>query len=436
MRMQTLGVAIGLSLMTILVSKGTTTFAQSVRPAPVLFPSHFKGMGDLALIYGNDGLHGGQLYTILNNVVDGRNSVSEHRIAQKVLGATFSPNGKWMAVTMQERQQQALWLISSTGDRRQKLGDNLWSFAWQPSGAEFLYSQGKHMYKIAPGSQPTLLPLHLPADSRVQGFSVRSAGNQIALAVTMHVDNYRTWYDEIGLWNTHSSHFSPLVKATVPNGLIVGPFTGNGKSLLYWVDPDHSASIQADGLTLHAVSMNGNTQSIGHTFAVSAGVQVFGTHQAMVWLTHSRYLFDSPKTISIWHGRSIPPVAKGVELFPTISQNSRSIAFVYGKADPTITQGSAMQRWLMTLKLATYQLATGQVTTITSAGKDVFSPHFNQSGSKILFTRYDNVLWTRADNRGSAVPIAIMSGSTLQGYPQHGTIQYAVQITDYLPAPK
>lgn len=98
--------------------------------------------------------------------------------------------------------------------------------------------------------------------------------------MSLYADNYRAWYDEIGLWNTQSGRFSPLVKATVPNGLIVGPFAGNGQSLFYWDDPDHSASLQADGLTLHYVTMSGHTQTVGHTFArggfMPAGVQVFG----------------------------------------------------------------------------------------------------------------------------------------------------------------
>ena len=438
MKRQVIGAAAAMSLATTVLGFGIQAFAQSASQQPTFFPSHFKGMGDLALIYGNNGLHVGQLYTLVNTVVDGRNIVSTHHIAHNVVGATFSPNGKWLAVTVQAGQWRALWLVSSSGSQRQKLGNNLGSTAWMPGGSEFLYSHGKRAYKIAPGSQPVSMPLRLPADSRVQGFSVSSAGRRIALDVTMHANN-RAWYDEIGLWNTQSGRFSPLVKATVPNGLIVGPFTGNGQSLFYWDDPDHSASVQADGLTLHSVTMSGRTQTVGHTFAsggfMPAGVQVFGSEQAVVWQTHSRYLFDPPKTISIWHGRPIPAIASGVELFPSISPDGRSIAFVYGKADPTMRPGPRGIQWLTSLKLATYPLATGRLTAITSAGAGVSNPLFNQSGSKILFTRQNDVLWTRADNRGSAVPVAVLPGTALQGYPQYG-ILYSVQIADYLPSPK
>lgn len=397
-------------------------------------------MGDLALIYGNNSPFGGQLYTVINTAVEGRDIVSAHRIARNVMGATFSPNGKWLAVTIRTGQNDALWLMSSSGRQRQKLGNNLWSFGWMPGGSEFLFSHDARAYKVAPGSRPVPLPLRLPPTSRVQGFSVSAAGPRIALDVTMHAGNYHAWYDEIGLWNTHGGRFSPLVRATVPNGLIVGPFTGNGQTLFYWSDPEHSASLQADGLTLHAVSMSGRTRTVGHTFAsgvfMPAGVQVFGPDQAVVWQTHSRYLADAPKTISIWHGRPIPPIADGVELFPGISPDGRSITFVYGKADPASIQGPRALQWLTSLKLATYALATGRLASLSSAGVGVSDPLFNQSGSKILFTRQNDVLWTRADNRGSAVPVAVMRGSAVQGYPQYGAILYSVQIADYLPTPK
>lgn len=142
-------------------------------------------MGDLALIYGNNGLHGGQLYTIVNTAVDGRDIVSTHHIAHNVVGATFSPNGKWLAVTVQAGQWRALWLVSSNGGQRQKLGTNLGSTAWMPSGSEFIYSHGERVYKIAPGNQPVSMPLRLPADSGVHGFSISSGGQRIALDVTI-----------------------------------------------------------------------------------------------------------------------------------------------------------------------------------------------------------------------------------------------------------
>lgn len=406
----------------------------AVVPAPTFYPNHFQGMGDIAIIYGNNGLEGGDLFTVVNHVIHGKSVVTAQRIASRASAATFSPNGQWLAVTTAAPQGQTLWLMAATGGRRQKIASDVWDPTWLPSGSELLYSHGSHMYKVTPGSRPQQLLLKLPPDSVVDGISVATRGEPIALDVTQNQGDYNTRYDEIGLWNAHTGAFTPLVKATAPNGLVVGPFTGHGKTLLYWDDPDHSASLLADGATLHAVAQNETPETIGHTFASAQGAQPFGADQVLLWQTHSRYLFAGPQTLAIWHGPMVPSIAHGVELSPTVSANGQSLAFVYGLSHPNMVQGPTILRWMTTLKLATFSLTTHRLTTLSTAGSGTMDPLFNASGTKVIFTRGNDVMWTLSNDRGSAVPVVTLPGAALQGYPQYGAILYSVQIADYLPA--
>ena len=121
----------------------------------------------------------------------------------------------------------------------------------------------------------------------------------MAFAVVRNVTNYRQWYDEIMVWNRVSHTLRLLVKASVPNGLIVGPWAKNGDSLFYWTDPDHSASLLADGTSLYNIAKHGPATLVGHTFTTKDGVIPFGTNQAVVWNTQSRYLFVAPKTLQL-----------------------------------------------------------------------------------------------------------------------------------------
>jgi len=378
-------------------------------------------------------MNGGALFTVVNRTVRGSSVVTAQRVAGGASAAAFSPDGQWLAVTTEAPQGQTLWLMSASGGHRRKVASGVWDPIWLPTGDQLLYSRGARLYEVTPDSHPRQLRLQLPPNSSVRGISVDVHGDRIALDVTRNQSDYNTWYDEVGLWDAHTGTFTPLVTARPPNGLVVGPFTNDGQSLLYWQDPVHSASLLSDGATLDAVSLKGQLHTLGHTFASDVGAQPFGTDQVLLWQTHSRYLFAGPKSIALWHGPRVPRIAGQVELYPSVSPNGRLLAFVYGLSQPDMVQGPTILRWMHTLRLALFSLTTGRLRTLSAAGSGVSTPLFDASGARILFTRHNDVMWTPANHRGPVVPVVTLPGSILQGYPQYGTILYSVQIADYLP---
>lgn len=431
-RILSTGVVLGLTLGLFVQNHGLAVQTRVLRPT--FYPNHFSQMGDLAIIYNNDGIHGGQLYTLINHIVAGKNKVSAYAAGNHVLGAEFSPNGKWMAVTQSDGSQQSLWLVSSNGRIRDKLGDNIVDPVF-PSPNQLMYSIGNKVYTMTLGQNARHIILSLPNNSSIRGISINHHDGQVAFAVVRNVTNYRLWYDEIMVWNRASHTLRLLVKAGVPNGLIVGPWAKNGDSLFYWNDPDHSASLLADGTSLYNIAKHGPATLVGHTFTTRDGVIPFGTNQAVVWNTQSRYLFAAPKTLQLWHDRYVPPMKNNVMLYPTISAQGSRLAFVYGLTLNPSAQGPQVLKWLTTLKLATFDLRTGTLTTLPAAGSGVSTPMFNATGQQILFTRQNDVCWIRVKNHSQAVPIVTMPGHTIQGYPQYGSILYAVEIADYLPKP-
>ncbi|OAG93412.1 hypothetical protein AYW79_10745 [Ferroacidibacillus organovorans] len=277
-------------------------------------------------------------------------------------------------------------------------------------------------------------PIHLPRNSVINGLAFSAEDQNAAVSITRNYGNISKWYDQIGVWNRSSGAWRPMVTASVPNGLMLGPFAGNGQSLFYWNDPMHSASILADGVPLHNLSLNGKNQVVGHTFATNQSVQPFGADRAVVWQSHSRHLFAGPKTIAIWPDATIPVSKGSVQLDPALS-SSGVLAYVVGKEENNMIQSNRnVMRWMQSLKLATYNPNTHKTNIITTAGNGVMTPYFNDNGSRIVFVRQNAVMWVSATNRGPTHLIA-KTGAISPSFPQYGSPN-AFMIADDLAAPQ
>lgn len=418
-----------------------TAYAQGTPASASVFhveENHWVGMGDIAVIENNNGLTGGELYTLINEKVHGHPAVAVHRVVSGALSARFSPNGRWLVTAVVSGSQTAVWLISSDATTRENLGTHVVAEQWLPGTDTLIYSTGRGVWRVTPGQPARKLPLHLPASTEVRGFHFASR-QEGALWVTRDASNYNRWFDQIGLWNLDTGSWRTLVTAKVPDGLVLGPWATNRESLFYWYDADHSASLMADGLPLYQVSLTGHTRRIGHTFASHTGVQPMAGGEALIWQSTSRYLFAGPKRLRVFPTGSVPVASRtgDVQLDPALSPDNRQIAFVYAQQDSRMLQTAKhVSQWYGTLRLATFNLSTRTLQVLTGAGTGVLQPEFNGSGARVVYVRGDDLLWIAANGRGEPQVVAEFANHTGLVYPQYTYDKSALmpaQIADYLP---
>ncbi len=403
--------------------------ADQANAALAIDARQFIGMGDIALLYSNNGFSGGNLYTIVNNTTR-KPAVAWHFIESGALSADFSSDGAWLATTSVIGDQVVWSLVASKGAKREALGANVFTGAFAPFGHSFYFStlNGK-LYRVTPPAKPQMLPLHLAKHSRIAGLSFYD-NSTAAVTITANDNAYAEGhaYDEIAIWNVNTPKLRVVTKTTPPNGLILGPWL-NTHELFFWFDPDHSASIMADGLPLYLLNMNGTTLKIGHTYANSSSVLPITSTSALLWENAYReFYLGAQNQLAIWPHGTLSMPSNRLGLFPAMSPNRREVAFVLGPKWPSdkFTSFQAVSRWFAQTRLAVVSLDSGKVRALDRAGSDVMNPAFAANGKRIVFTAGNQAAWINANGIGARQVFATA--------PPSATFN-ALQIAAYLPSP-
>lgn len=414
-----------------------------VRITPEFNVFNFIGMGDIALLFNSHGPDGGSLYTILNR--SGQSDVASfHFIADHVLWAKFSPNGSWLALERIEPGatglQRTLWLISSNGEQRQQVatGAQVPAGTWMPKGSTYLYGI-HHLYSLRPLGSPRYLPFRFSGNVTIRSIEFSPHGRTAALLIRENASGTSGSYDEIGLWRRGARAVRPLVVVAPPNGLVLGPFSADGKSLFYWpvlVHAPGSASVAQSMLSV--VTLSGQGATVVTTPIEPGAIQPFGQNRALVLVAG-----NSPSTrvnlrLAIWYKGNmsmLPGNANAVELWPAVNPQATQIAFVTAANPGWSTGGLQAVRSLKgQLQLAAYNLGSTRIHIIAAAGNGVSMPVYDATGRRIVYTQNGKVMWIVADGKG--VPYFVAGPALSQGSPQTApNEQQPVVIADYLPAP-
>ena len=413
-------------LAALLLSTWPTSGAQAASSLHI-FPQTFKGMGDIALLYGNDGIDGGNLYTLTNSL-PGAPSPSARFVQGHALSATFSGDGKWLMVMTVANNQLEWSLVAADGSKKEKLGASVYAGAFTPTGHTYYYSTDNGaFYRVTPPDSPQLVPLKLQKNSRISGISFYS-GSLAAVTVTANDNQFAQAraYDEIALWHTGSRHPLLLFRAKAPNGLVMGPWL-NAHEFFYWTDPDHSASIMADGLPLYLYNLSGRSRQVARTYAESSSVLPVSATSALLWENGYRYYYLGVQNgLMDWPNGFIPIPAHQLALFPALSPNRATIAFVDGPKWPSdqFNAPGAIRNWFSQLRLATVSLPGGRVHILESAGSDVSTPAFDPTGKRIVYSQGNQAAWVFANGTGvrhvfaSAPPSPALNSLQIASYLQ------------------
>lgn len=350
-------------------------------------PSQFAGQGRLAVSTAS-GLA----------IVDGTNVV--HAPALPAVALSWSPDGKWVAL-LDEQENLRLFDLDENG--RFAVDGRVLSFAWSPTDSRLaINARDGGLVVTTPGGPTSTI---VGADSVVTSVAWSSDGTELAYTQASPPTNAgtalrtdRVYIRDLAAGKTTMVPFDP----GSGNGIDLGPWWPDGNGLYLWVDPQHSASIAADGLTLEAVSLpDGRAADVATTLPTSRALALSPDgSQVAVMVGGSRFVNQSKHLEVCRTGTDqCTPVDQPdgtVSISPAWSGDGRSVVFVRGAA----SDNPAPSGWLPTTHVEILDVSSGTVHEVNGAPTDIADPAVSSDGRYIVF-QHDTALWLLDRSDGS-----------------------------------
>lgn len=367
--------------------------ARPTASAPSVALQAFQGQGRLALVWGS------HLY-----VADGT-AGTLRQIPSTGVAATpaWSHDGRWLAYRrLQDAATGEIWIASADGGQSYRIGQALaasrsdlgWSPAVATLAAVLQDASGKSgLWLASPGGIPR--PLR-GAGNAVTSFAWSPDGAMIAYVTTV---SSPTRHDVVSTIRPRDGHVVRRFAAPANTAVELAGWWPNARGLVFWLDPDYSQSLAADGLDLLALALGGSTNRA-----------LTGTLPYRDWLSwapdgHTLLLVEGGGR-EAWQGkhlavcdvergtcRRIPQPAGDVSVDPTWAPNGSMIAFVRAPERASSSgDGQTGADWTNTraLWLAAPDGSGARVLSYVRGG--VFAPAWSADDRVLLFWQ-DDALW-------------------------------------------
>lgn len=352
---------------------------------PSVAPAAIKGQGDLAFVW-----HG-LLYAL-----DGETgSLQQLTDSGQAVCPTWSSDGQWVAfvrVTDAVATTGSLWIVRRDGSQAHQIQQlpgpvDKDGFAWSPTADMLAVTSDNALWLVTPDQAPRQLAKN---DAQIW-FAWSPDGQSLAYNTTGPDDQSDP------LVTLSLAGGEPITRTTVSQAAIhVAAWWPDGKGLLYYVVPLHSASLAADGLPLCSLSL-----ASGEVKTISTG------------LPHGDWLSLSPQGRlamvagsgrTVWNQKSLltacwstgstkrlTPPKGSVAIDPAFSPDGSWLAFVatrdLGRDLMGFKTPDALADWVSTRTLWVSAADGTQQRQLTAAGTGVYLLGWSRDGSRLLFVR-------------------------------------------------
>lgn len=369
----------------------------------------------------------------------------------------WSADRRWLAVEVSQpppagspyqQEPAALWLVNAAGTHTGRLTPASWdiiSFAWSPqaprlAAAVFLTgAKPGRSYAVAtitPGGEHKVLAV----GSYVSG--VAWSPHRLRIAAGVSTFSRRSgWLGRLELVNPAGGGQPQVVAGSKGNVLEMAGWWPDGSGLLYWIDPQGSGSIAADGLPLDSVSL-----ATRRSLQLVAGMLVHGSwlafsrdgHTVAVVAGGDRVIWSGHKHIAICRPSSGCSAVAGpagvVSLRPSWSPDGKTVVFTQASAagafGPSGHAGFSLhwiRRWQATSRMWLAAADGSSLRRLVAAGPGALDPVWGTDGS-ILFVRAD---WLWLLPAGASAPTRLAGPLGALAAPAYDRSYYG-----YIPYPQ
>ncbi|HVA20549.1 MAG TPA: hypothetical protein VNN74_00405 [Candidatus Micrarchaeia archaeon] len=376
----------------------------------------WRGHGTLAFVTGGQlglldragGLH----------MAKGRGIVSQPAV---------SPTGGWVAYLRQGRAPgatpyapppPALWAVRPDGSADHRVAADVATFAWSPTGQRLAYVTEAGLGSVYLAPTPEAPPFLVTTGSAVRlelgGIAWSPTGSRLAVAVGFPGPAGGPPTGGLATLSARAGAVPHVLYRERGNGVELAGWWPSGRGLLFWLDPQNSQSIAADGLPLESLPRSGGTP-----------------HRLVVMLAHPSWLAWSPDRTTlaigaggdrtIWAGGkaivlcSMPaaschplPQPAGVISYQPTWTAAGALAFVRARAtgpfapDQADVSAGRVRAWDATQAIWVAHRDGSSARELRIAGTGALRPRW--SGSALLYVHAD-ALWLVA--RPGARPVAV-----------------------------
>lgn len=375
---------------------GSSPASNTRASSPEVNPTAFKDQGDLAFVWQ------GLLYTLDGNTGEVKQLTESGQARQPL----WSPDGEWLAF-MRATDLQAttgpLWLVRRDGSQAHQVqglpslaGPQL--FSWSPTASVLAVSGNDGLWLVPVAGAPR----RLVVTSGTVGFAWSPDGKYLAYSETLPYDSKDPESRSDALYTVSVDGGAPVKRVEAPQaGIIIAGWWADGRGVLYWLDPLHSASLAADGLGLLSLRI-GDTKptrlatGLPHRDWLSLSPQgkllmVTGSGR-IVW-NNKQLAISDPGAGSV---RALDNPAGTVAIDPSLAQDGRRIAFVaardLGNKVWGFSKPEELTAWINSRTLWIANSDGSGAHPLTTAGTGIYQPAWSRDGSHILYIR-DNALW-------------------------------------------
>ncbi len=372
---------------------------------PAVDAAALGGAGKLAFVWDGD------LY-----VLDGKAKTCVKVSASgQAAYPVWSADGRWLAYLSltgeTESRSGSLWVVAADGTKAHEVQ----GLPAPVSGGEFVWSPAENRLVVKCSdetSEPPLrgglwlvgtsgAPVSLPADGAVGSFAWSPDGSEIAYSLTPSSDTPGPLPSDVLYTlpvdgNAAAATPAKVYEAKDGSGIMMAGFWPDGRGLVFWLDPLHSASLAADGLPLVSLALGGGEPKPLATTLANPGWLSAGPGNRLAVTEGTGRIEWSSKNLAVCDLAagsrvSLANPAGCVATDPAWSPDGRTIAFVAAKdlgADSWGFPGEeGLQAWVDSRTLWITGPDGLGARALEVAGRGVYDPVWTADGGSLLYIR-------------------------------------------------
>jgi TolB protein len=308
------------------------------------------------------------------------------------LDPAWSHDGQWVSYLRRPSPGQSeLWVVHPDGSGNRRLWrGKLGGFVWSPTADELAVSAAPAVGVgglTVVATDGTLRNV-VTESVEVNSFAWSPDGRSIAYAeVTAPAATLRSPLKVVTVRGPGTGGAVTIFRATPGDGIVVAGWWPSGGGLLFWVEPQYSKSIEADGLPLQSVAISGAAPVTLTTTLVYLPWLVWAPDGRVLVVSGAGRLPSEHKTLSLCTpstGACTSVVTPGntVALDPSLSPDGTQVAFVVADASEAATP-----EWYRTRRLWVGAADALQgAHPVAGAAGGAATPSWSADGQAIRYT--------------------------------------------------